>query len=89
MAAEPRLRQEGFHTHPQRLQIILHASRSSPGPAAAFKAVGGLARGVNVLLDTNVLFEPMRERPDTVVMAELEQSGHSLQTASLVIHDLS
>ena len=42
-------------THPQRLQIILHASRSSPGPAAAFKAVGGLARGVNVLLDTNVL----------------------------------
>ena len=55
-AAEPRLRQEGFHTHPQRLQIILHASRSSPGPAAAFKAVGGLARGVNVLLDTNVLW---------------------------------
>ena len=54
-AAEPRLRQEGFHTHPQRLQIILHASRSSPGPAAAFKAVGGLARGVNVLLHTNVL----------------------------------
>ena len=55
MAAEPRLRQEGFHTHPQRLQIILHASRSSPGPAAALKAVGGLARGVNVLLATNVL----------------------------------
>ena len=63
MAAEPRLRQEGFHTHPQRLQIILHASRSSPGPAAALKAVGGLARGVNVLLDTNVLSESMRERP--------------------------
>ena len=44
---------------------------------------------MTVLLDTNVLFEPMRERPDTVVMAELEQSGHSLQTPSLVIHDLS
>ena len=44
---------------------------------------------MTVLLDTNVLFEPMRKRPDTVVMAELEQSGHSLQTASLVIHDLS
>jgi len=44
---------------------------------------------VNVLLDTNVLSEPMRERPDAVVMAELEQGGHSLQTASLVIHELS
>jgi hypothetical protein len=31
----------------------------------------------------------MRERPDAVVMAELEQGGHSLQTASLVIHELS
>ena len=27
--------------------------------------------GVNVLLDTNVLSEPMRERPDAVVLAEL------------------
>ena len=44
---------------------------------------------MNVLLDTNVLSEPMRERPDAVVMTELEQGGHSLQTASLVIHDLS
>jgi len=44
---------------------------------------------VNVLLDTNMLSEPMRERPDAVVMAELEQGGHSLQTASLVIHELS
>ena len=44
---------------------------------------------MNVLLDTNVLSEPMRERPDAVVMAELEQGGHSLQTASLVIHELS
>ena len=48
------------YTHPQRLQIILHASRSSPGPAAALKAVGGLARGVNVLLDTNVLSDLSR-----------------------------
>ncbi|MBM5819785.1 MAG: type II toxin-antitoxin system VapC family toxin [Cyanobacteria bacterium K_DeepCast_150m_m2_101] len=45
--------------------------------------------GVNVLLDTNVLSEPMRERPDAVVIAELEQGGHSLHTASLVIHELS
>ncbi len=44
---------------------------------------------MNVLLDTNVLSEPMRERPDAVVMAELEQGDHSLQTASLVIHELS
>ena len=44
---------------------------------------------MNVLLDTNVLSEPMRKRPDAVVMAELEQGGHSLQTASLVIHELS
>ncbi len=45
--------------------------------------------GVNVLLDTNVLSEPMREWPDAEVMAELEQGGHSLQTASLVVHELS
>ena len=44
---------------------------------------------MTVLLDTNVLSEPMRERPDAVVMAELEQGDHSLQTASLVIHELS
>ena len=36
--------------------------------------------GVNVLLDTNVLSEPMRERPDALVMAGLEQGGHSRQT---------
>jgi tRNA(fMet)-specific endonuclease VapC len=44
---------------------------------------------VNVLLDTNVLSEPMRELPDPAVMAQLEQGGHNLQTASLVIHELS
>ena len=44
---------------------------------------------MNVLLDTNVLSEPMRERPDAVVLAELEQGGHRLQTASLVVHELS
>ena len=44
---------------------------------------------MNVLIDTNVLSEPMRKRPDAVVLAELEQGGHSLQTASLVIHELS
>ena len=31
MAAEPRLRQEGFHTHPQRLQIILQAYAALQG----------------------------------------------------------
>ena len=45
--------------------------------------------GVNVLLDTNVLLEPMRERPDAVVMADLEQGGHRLHTASMVIYELS
>jgi predicted nucleic acid-binding protein len=44
---------------------------------------------VNVLLDTNVLSEPLREFPDPAVMAQLEQGGHNLQTASLVIHELS
>ena len=44
---------------------------------------------MNVLLDTNLLSEPMRERPDALVMAELEQGGHSLYTGSLVIHEMS
>jgi len=44
---------------------------------------------VRVLLDTNVLSEPLRERPDRALMAQLEAGDHSLHTASVVIHELS
>ena len=44
---------------------------------------------MNVLLDTNVLSEPLRERPDPAVMAQLESEEHVLHTASVVIHELS
>ena len=37
----------------------------------SFRTEGGESAGVTVLLDTNVLPEPMRERPDAVVLAEL------------------
>lgn len=43
---------------------------------------------MNVLLDTNVLSEPMRQQPDAGVMTQLEEGGHSLHTASVVIHEL-
>jgi tRNA(fMet)-specific endonuclease VapC len=43
---------------------------------------------VNVLLDTNVLSEPMRQQPDAAVMAQIEAGGHQLHTASVVIHEL-
>jgi tRNA(fMet)-specific endonuclease VapC len=43
---------------------------------------------VNVLLDTTVLSEPMRQQPDAAVMAQLEKGGHRLHTASVVIHEL-
>jgi len=43
---------------------------------------------VNVLLDTNVLSEPMRREPDAAVMAQLKEGGHRLHTASVVIHEL-
>jgi len=43
---------------------------------------------VNVLLDTNVLSEPTRQQPDAAVMAQLEEGGHRLHTASVVIHEL-
>jgi len=43
---------------------------------------------LNVLLDTNVLSEPMRQTPDWAVMAQLEGGGHRLHTASVVIHEL-
>lgn len=44
---------------------------------------------MRVLLDTNVLSEPLRERPDPAVMAELEHGVHALHTASVVVHELS
>ena len=44
---------------------------------------------MNVLLDTNVLSEPLRELPDPAVMAQLESEEHVLHTASVVIHELS
>ncbi len=43
---------------------------------------------MNVLLDTNVLSEPMRQQPDAAVMAQLAGGGHRLHTASVVIHEL-
>jgi len=39
-----------------------------------------------VLLDTNVLSEPLRGRPDPAVRASLEHGGHALHTASVVVH---
>ncbi len=43
---------------------------------------------MKVLLDTNVLSEPMRQQPDAAVMAQLEEGGHRLYTASVVLHEL-
>ena len=43
---------------------------------------------MNVLLDTNVLSEPMRQHPDAAVMAQLGEGGHRMHTASVVIHEL-
>ena len=44
---------------------------------------------MRVLLDTNVLSEPLLERPDPAVMAQLEHGAHVLHTASVVLHELS
>ena len=44
---------------------------------------------MRVLFDTNVLSEPLRERPDPAVMQQLEQADHPFHTASVVIHELS
>ena len=44
---------------------------------------------MRVLLDTTVLSEPLRERPDPAVMAQLEHGSHALYTASVVLHELS
>lgn len=40
------------------------------------------------LLDTNVLSEPVRPRPNPHVVRRLERSGGVLATASVVIHEM-
>ncbi|MFO7629208.1 MAG: type II toxin-antitoxin system VapC family toxin [Prochlorococcaceae cyanobacterium] len=42
-----------------------------------------------MLLDTNVLSEPLRERPDPAVMEQLACCTHEFHTASVVIHEMS
>ena len=42
----------------------------------SIRTEGGESAGVTVLLNTNVLFEPMRERPDAVVLLT-DQAGMS------------
>ncbi len=44
---------------------------------------------MRVLLDTNVLSEPMREHPSALVLEQLQRGGHQLTTASVVVHELS
>ena len=43
---------------------------------------------MNYLLDTNVLSEPLKVRPDPGVMERLEQYQKDIVTATLVIHEL-
>lgn len=45
--------------------------------------------GVRVLLDTNVLSEPLREHPNPLVVEQLQDGRHQLHTASVVIHELA
>jgi tRNA(fMet)-specific endonuclease VapC len=40
------------------------------------------------LLDTNVLSEPVRSRPDPRVLAQLEEHGSECCTAAIVLHEL-
>jgi tRNA(fMet)-specific endonuclease VapC len=40
------------------------------------------------LLDTNVLSEPVRKRPDPRVLAHLEEHGSECCTAAIVLHEL-
>lgn len=44
---------------------------------------------MRLLLDTNVLSEPLREHPDPEVLRQLQCGEHVLHTASVVIHELS
>lgn len=43
---------------------------------------------MNLLLDTHVLSEPMRQQPDAAVMAQMGAGRHQLHRASVVIHEL-
>jgi hypothetical protein len=72
---------------PMQMQILPHAAQTAGRmrvtadlpdldlllalACPSFRTEGGESAGVTVLLDTNVLPEPMRERPDAVVLAEL------------------
>lgn len=40
------------------------------------------------LLDTNVLSEPVRRRPDPAVLERLEDAGADVCTAAIVVHEL-
>ena len=40
------------------------------------------------LIDTSVLSEPVRKRPDRVVVTKLRQHGRELATASVVWHEM-
>lgn len=44
---------------------------------------------VRVLLDTNVLSEPLQEHPNRLVVEKLQDSRHQLHMASVVIHELA
>jgi tRNA(fMet)-specific endonuclease VapC len=41
------------------------------------------------LLDTNVLSEPVRKKPDTTVVAKLREHGGELVTTSIVWHEMT
>jgi len=40
------------------------------------------------LLDTNILSEPLKTRPDPAVMEGLQQHQHHIATATIVLHEL-
>ena len=44
---------------------------------------------IRVLLDTNVLSEPLREHPHPFVLDQLRGESYQLHTASVVIHELA
>ena len=44
---------------------------------------------VRILLDTNVLSEPLREQPNGFVVEQLQDGMHQLLTASVLIHELA
>jgi tRNA(fMet)-specific endonuclease VapC len=43
---------------------------------------------IRYLLDTNVLSEPVRPRPDPGVAAGLEAHRHEIATAAMVVHEM-